>query len=38
MSEDKRFKTNIKESRFQQIVSVMIALGLFLVWLWVVLH
>ncbi len=38
MSEDKRFKTKIKEPRLQQIVSVMIAFGLFLVWLWVVLH
>lgn len=38
MRDDKRFKTHIKEPRWQQVVSVMFALGLFLVWLWLVLH
>ncbi len=34
----KDFKTHIKEPRWQQVVSVLIALSLFATWLWVILH
>lgn len=34
MSDDKRFQTHIKEPRWQQAVSVAIALGFLALWLW----
>ena len=35
---DEKFKTHIKEPRWQQVVSVILALALFGWWLWVILH
>jgi cytoskeletal protein RodZ len=35
---DDRFKTHIKEPRWQQAVSVIIVLGILAVWLWFLLH
>ena len=35
---DEKFRTHIKEPRWQQVVSVIVALGLLGAWLWVILH
>ena len=35
---DERFKTHIKEPRWQQAASLIIALGLFATWLWLILR
>jgi hypothetical protein len=35
---DKEFKTHIKEPRWQQVVSLIIALGLLGIWLWAIFH
>lgn len=36
--EEKGFKTHIKEPRWQQIVSVLIVLGVLALWAWFALH
>jgi hypothetical protein len=36
--EDERFKTHIKEPKWQRVVSVVVALALLAVWLWVLSH
>ncbi len=38
MVEDNRFKTHIKEPRWQQAASIAIVLGVIGVWLWFALH
>lgn len=38
MSADERFKTHIKEPRWQQVASVVLVLGFLGVWLWAVLR
>ncbi len=35
---DERFKTHIKEPRWQQLVSIGIVLGIVAVWLWLLLR
>jgi cytoskeletal protein RodZ len=35
---DDRFKTHIKEPRWQQVVSIVIILGIVAVWLWFLLR
>jgi cytoskeletal protein RodZ len=35
---DERFKTHIKEPRWQQVVSVLIVLGIVGVWFWLARH
>ena len=32
------FKTHIKEPRWQQALSIIVALGLFAIWLWAIFH
>jgi hypothetical protein len=38
MTDNEDLKTHIKEPRWQQIVSVVIVLGVLGTWLWFVLH
>jgi hypothetical protein len=38
MIDDGDFKTHIKEPRWQQIVSLIIAIGFFGLWLWLILR
>jgi len=35
---DERFETHIKEPRWQQVVSVIIILGIVAIWLWLALR
>ena len=36
--QDEHFNTHIKEPRWQQVVSLLIVLGVFAVWLWLLLR
>ena len=38
MTDEKDFKTHIKEPRWQQIVSVVIVIAIIGAWLWFILH
>jgi hypothetical protein len=38
MNNDKDFNTHIKEPRWQQIASIIIVIGIIVVWVWAVMH
>ncbi len=38
MADHDDFKTHIKEPRWQQVVSILIVLVVFAVWLWLAVH
>ncbi len=38
MADDERFRTHIKEPRWQQAASIVVVLGIIAVWIWLALH
>lgn len=38
MTNDKDFKTHIKEPRWQQVASILIVIGIIAIWIWAGMH